>query len=227
MKWFDPSAFKQLEPSSSANFANPANRSGCSILAVHGVSRISGISKPLKVVSFGGAAILPPSSPGSDHLPANELPGECRTPLGDPVTGRANDETHADQIRTCHPDPHVELGSDGLAERKEASNPGIPSDLYVLAARYCVDAYGDGPDQLLFMAEDLKAVPDEWHWWRLYFMEKLGIPEEVRCIECGAFQDTGGGLGRCSKKLLAPGAGGLWWIQSLHPCAEYSERSGG
>jgi len=110
------------------------------------------------------------------------------------------------------------------ADDQAARLKALPSDLVSLAIRYCVEQYGDSPDQVREMLEDLLAAPNDWHWWRIHFMKKLRIQKEVQCIDCGHCEDTAGNLGRCLKAMPSPGAGGLWWMTDQHPCIEFSPK---
>lgn len=106
--------------------------------------------------------------------------------------------------------------------KSRAKNPGIPSDLFALAVRYCAEIHGDGQDAIEEMLLDLAEVPQSHHWWRRYFMQKLGLPDEVRCVDCQNCEDTTGNLGRCRMGIHGPGASILWWMTDQHPCIQYS-----
>ena len=99
---------------------------------------------------------------------------------------------------------------------------GLPSDLHILAVRFCAEVYEDGHDAIAEMINDLLNVPDDWNWWRNYFKRKLEIPPELQCAYCQHCEAAGGNLGRCRKGIHGPGASNLWWMTHQHSCTLYS-----
>ena len=143
------------------------------------------------------AQTLSPSSSGNDHSPANQ-----------------------DSIAMARPNA---IYGPGLPDLPLIGNPGLPSDLFTLAIRYCVEHYGDSVEQVGEMISDLMEQSECWPEWISFIRFRMGIPTEVRCIDCLHGIDTGENLGRCARKVQAPGAGGLWWREDLHPCTHFSQ----
>lgn len=111
------------------------------------------------------AQILSPSSPGHDHPAANQ----------------------GSLLRNA---PAVAYGP-GLPELPSIGNPGLPSELFTLAVRYCVEQYGDSVEQVGEMISDLMEQSECWPEWISFIHFRLGIPKEVRCIDCIHAVDTG------------------------------------
>lgn len=103
---------------------------------------------------------------------------------------------------------------------------GLPSDLTQLAIRFAIEFYADTTEQVKVMLDDLSEVPDDWDWWRQYFMKKLEIPPEVQCCNCRHCEATSGNLGRCLRGIRGPGASSLWWMTDTHLCIQFSAVQG-
>lgn len=179
------------------------------------------------VIREGQAQILSPSPSGNDIEAANSerILVTAYTPSGLPMLVEADNPAHAEWIVRANPPPVSQAQPRTYAPKPFTGvlrNTGIPADLLALAVRYCSEVCGDGEGAIEWMLSDLQAVPDDWSWWRGYFMERLAIPEAVMCAECRYCADTGSGLGRCQKGVAAPGASGLWWMTDLHPCIQFS-----
>lgn len=168
--------------------------------------------------------VLRQSSSGNDIPPANQVPVNCWTQSGELVTAYSECEQHAKWIKAYNPQPTI-APSSAYRGIPEVSNPGLPSDLFILAIRYCAESHGDGDQAVLTMLDDLMTVPDDWWWWVRYLTEKLAIPDQVRCIDCQHCSDTGGNLGRCLRGVQAPGASSLWWVTESHPCLMYQAQA--
>ena len=177
-----------------------------------------GPTKPTKApfvgnVSSGGGTYSEISTPFVSNV--STTPPSFGDFHGDPTSGIEA----ATQAQVLSPSS---AGNDIPSSNDEIFNPGIPSDLFELAVRYCTELHGDDAGQVREMIDDLLAVPDDWNWWALHFRRALGIPREVRCGDCLHCQDTGGNLGRCRKDISGPEASSLWWMTDTHPCIQFS-----
>lgn len=154
--------------------------------------------------------------------PVIEIPIQAWTPAGGVVTVIANDENHAKFIWSANPKPQPKI-INLHAELPTVINLGIPEDLYILACRYCVELFGDGQEQAEAMIIDLFESENK-EWWREHFKHQLGIPDDVRCVDCINSIDTGGNLSRCRRDVIAPGTGGLWWLDDHHFCPMFRRK---
>ncbi len=168
------------------------------------------------------AQILPPSTAGNDHPPANQIPVEVHTQAGKTVTVFAADQEQAEWIK-AHNKPCQRSKPVAPSELPQVANPGVPSDLHMLATRYCAEAYGDGPEAIAEMLADLLEVPDDWSYWKADFIRKLSIPDQARCCDCQHSEFVHGGLGRCLRGIQSPGAAG-WWLTDQHHCLGFTAR---
>lgn len=193
----DKSPYVGSVSTSQAAFENIQEPSVTSVSSLVGAFENSQRKLEIGVAHGSGAHILSPSSPGNDHPPAN-------------------------QESILRVSPNAVVYGHGLPELPSIGNPGLPSDLFTLCIRYCVEQYGDSVEQIGEMVSDLMEQSERWPEWVSYIRLRMGIPGEVRCINCLHSIDTGENLGRCARKVQAPGAGGLWWRDDLHPCVYFA-----
>lgn len=106
------------------------------------------------------------------------------------------------------------LGKSGAVADVPEANDGsfAPSDVLTLAIRYGIEAGSETADL---------SNPDERSRQRHQLMRKLGIPREVRCIDCQHSEDAGGNLGHRRRRVFASGACGLWWMTEMRCCVQY------
>lgn len=167
---------------------------------------------------------LESSSAGNDIPASNHAPSmvECWTPNGSPVTVEASNKDQAEWIK-AHNKPCQKSKPVAPPELPQVANPGVPSDLHMLATRYCAEVFGDGPEAIAAMLDDLMTAPNDWHFWKADFIRKLSIPDQARCCDCQHSEFVHGGLGRCLRGIQSPGAAG-WWLTDQHHCLGFTAR---